>query len=217
MQNDKINDKINVRRNYMIKELMKEGFIVPKSSVIRLLEREDTGRSELTMHLVSEYNLCIENADKQKTEMQFFQTDSKKSLYKRVDHMIFSRQDKNENEWKLYLIEMKSSVGNRKWGEVKGKFRSSYLLGLAIAGMLEMNLSETVMCTTYEKVAFLPPDTMPSARRTPLGRALVSMEEEWYGRRFSLNFGERIYFKHIPVPMQKMNGMLSGHFTEPDI
>ena len=46
MQNDKINEKINVRRNYMIKELMKEGFIVPKSSVIRLLEREDTGRSE---------------------------------------------------------------------------------------------------------------------------------------------------------------------------
>ena len=45
MQNDKINEKINVRRNYMIKELMKEGFIVPKSSVIRLLEREDTGRS----------------------------------------------------------------------------------------------------------------------------------------------------------------------------
>lgn len=209
MQNSKQNDK---NRNYIIKELMKEGFIVPKSRDIRLLELEDTGKSELTMHLMSEYNLCIENADKQKTEMHFFQTDAKKSLYKRVDHMIFSRQ--SEDEWKLYLIEMKSSVGRRKWGEVKGKFRSSYLLGLAIAGMLELKLSETVMYTTYEKVAFHPPDTMPSARRMPLGRASVSMEEEWHGGRFSLNLGERIYFKHIPVQMQKMNGLLAGHFSE---
>lgn len=73
------------------------------------------------------------------------------------------------------------SVGERKWIEMKGKFRASYLIAQAIAGMLELQISETVMYTTFEKVRFAAPDTMPSSRRTVTGKALIRMEEEWNG------------------------------------
>ena len=66
-------------------------------------------------------------------------------MYKRVDHLIFERQ--NGNQWKLYLIEMKGSVGEEKWVEIKGKFRASYLVAQALAGMLELDIAEATMYT----------------------------------------------------------------------
>ena len=198
------------KREYIMNELMKKGFIVHKSNEMLLLETEESGASELNVYLTSEDNLWIENVDKQKTELLFFQTG--KSLYKRVDHMIYSRQ--KDNKWKLYLIEMKSCVGDKTWQDVKGKFRASYLLGLAIAGMLELSISETVMYTTFEKVLLKPPETMPSARRLPSGRNMVRMEDEWNGGRLCLNFGERVPFVHIPIQMNRINDMLVGSLEE---
>ena len=164
-------------REFIINELFKPGFIEREKHEIVLEEFEDTGRSELNVWLLSEDNLCIANIDKKKTDIQFWQKGSTKSLSKRVDHIIFEHQ--GQELWKLHLIEMKGSVGERKWTEIKGKFRASYLVAQAIAGMLGLHISETVMYTTFEKVRFAPPETMPSARRTGTGRVLVKMEDEW--------------------------------------
>lgn len=155
------------KREFIIDQLMSPEFIVHETQDIILLETEETGKSELKVHLSSSDNLCIANVDKKKTELQFFQKEASKSMFKRVDHIIFGRQC--ADKWKLYLIEMKGSVGKKKWDEIKGKFRASYLLARAIAGMLELNIVETAMFTTYEKVQFLPPDTMPAARRGTVG------------------------------------------------
>ncbi|TGX98474.1 hypothetical protein E5357_08915 [Hominisplanchenecus murintestinalis] len=59
----------------------------------------------MKVKLASEDNLCIANVDKKKTDFQFFQTIKMKSMYKRVDHMIFERQC--EDKWKLHLIEFR--------------------------------------------------------------------------------------------------------------
>lgn len=59
------------------------------------------------------------------------------------------------------------------------------------------------MYTTFEKVRFAPPETMPSARRTGTGRVLVKMEDEWCGKCFGLNFGKRLPFVHVPVQMTR--------------
>jgi hypothetical protein len=45
------------------------------------------------------------------------------------------------------LIEMKGSVGEEKWAEIKGKFRASYLVAQALAGMLELDIAEAAMYT----------------------------------------------------------------------
>jgi hypothetical protein len=42
---------------------------------------------------------------------------------------------------------MKGSVGEEKWVEIKGKFRASYLVAQALAGMLELDIAEAAMYT----------------------------------------------------------------------
>lgn len=143
----------------------------------------------------------------------FFQAGKEKSLFKRADHMIFEKRQ--GNQWKLHLIEMKGSVGQEKWVEIKGKFRASYLVAQAIAGMLGLDISEAVMYTTYERVEFSHSGTMPTARHGRMGIPQVRMEEEWEGSRFGLNFGERISFDHIPIKMERdMDGVLTGKWNE---
>lgn len=201
------------KRKFIISELMEPGFIVNKNQKILLRELEESGKSELEVFLMSDDNLCIENVDKKKTDILFFQNEKAKSMYKRVDHIIFGRQQ--DNRWKLYLIEMKGSVGEKKWVEVKGKFRASYLLAQALAGMLELEISEVSMYTTFERVEFKPSETIPTARRKSLGERLVRMEDEWNGVHFGLNFGEYIPFMHIPIQMERnQHGILVGNLKE---
>jgi hypothetical protein len=201
------------QREFIIKELMMPDFIENCSHKMLLEEREESGRSELNVRLLSGENLCIANADKKKTDIHFFQNEKIKSMYKRVDHIIFEHED--SGRWKLHLIEMKGSVGEGKWIEIKGKFRASYLLSKAVSGMLELDISETLMYTTFEKVQFHPPDTMPAARRTRPGKAMVKMEHEWNSKNFGLNFGERVLFKHIPIQMiRNKEGILTGNLIE---
>lgn len=201
------------RRRFIIHELMKPGFITEENQEMVLIESEESGKSELKVRLALSDNLCISNVDKKNTEIQFFQNDQRKSMNKRVDHIIFEHQ--GDDIWKLYLIEMKSSVGTKKWREIKGKFRASYLLSQAVAGMLELKISETRMYTTFERVQFLPSETIPTARRVKSGVQLVRMEEEWSGQRFGLNFGECVPFVHTPIQMVRdENGVLTGCLIE---
>lgn len=189
------------KRDFIIDELMEPRIIEKKQQEMILEEKEETGRSILKVSLKSGDNLCIANVDKKKTDMLFFQQGGLKSLQKRVDHIIFERQA--DDKWTLHLIEMKGSVRPGKWAEVKGKFRASYLLSQALAGILEIEISNTIMYTTFEKVQFISPDTMPSARRTGTGNRLIRMEEEWSGKCFGLNFGKQVPFLHRPIQMKR--------------
>ena len=112
------------KREFIINELMVKNFVECENSIIYLEETEDSGRSILEFQLASDGNLSIKNVDGKNTQMHFFQNEKGKSMFKRVDHIIFEHL--TEDDWKLHLIEMKSSVGNEKWIEVKGKFRASY-------------------------------------------------------------------------------------------
>ncbi len=68
----------NCRRNFIIDELMVQGFIEYKDQEILLEENDEGGESELRVMLTSERNLCIANVDKKNTEFQFFQKKRKK-------------------------------------------------------------------------------------------------------------------------------------------
>lgn len=198
------------KREFIINELMVKNFVECENSIIYLEETEDSGRSILEFQLASDGNLSIKNVDGKNTQMHFFQNEKGKSMFKRVDHIIFEHL--TEDDWKLHLIEMKSSVGNEKWIEVKGKFRASYLFAQGIAAMLEMNIVDTCMYTTYEHVHLSLSKTMPTARRLRLGEKQVKPQDEWDGRDFGLNFGTRFKFMHKPIPMKRTGETLEGEF-----
>ena len=200
------------KREFIMEDLMEPGIMEKQNEEILLEEMEKGGESRLRVHLASKGNLCITNVDRKRTDMQFFKEDRTNSMYKRVDHMIFERL--KDGVWRLHLIEMKGSVGTDKWSEIKGKFRASFLLGQAIGAMLEMQLSETVMYTTFEKVRFGLSSTIPSARRGKLGEMKIRMEEEWDRGQFGLNFGQRVSFIHRPIQMKRNEeGILEGDLT----
>ena len=197
------------KRNYIINELMEENFIESETDQIYLEEKEDSGKSILRWKLLSNQNFSIRNVDKKNTIIHFF--DEKKGMYKRVDHIVF--ENIGNNDWKIHLIEMKSSVKYNKWIEVKAKFRASYLLVQAIAAILSMNIKEVRMYTTYEKCNLDIPETMPTARRLFLGQKNVDPLDEWQGIDFGLNFGERIEFMHTPIQMVRNEmDILQGEF-----
>ena len=197
------------KRNYIISELMEENFIESETDQIYLEEKEDSGKSILRWKLLSNQNFSIRNVDKKNTIIHFF--DEKKGMYKRVDHIVF--ENLGNNDWKIHLIEMKSSVKYNKWIEVKAKFRASYLLVQAIAAILSMNIKEVRMYTTYEKCNLDIPETMPTARRLFLGQKNVDPLDEWQGPDFGLNFGERIEFMHTPIQMVRNEmDILQGEF-----
>lgn len=200
-----------MKREYIIKELIKTQFIEHETGKVYLEEIEDTGKSVLELQLSSSENLSIKNVDKKNTQINFFVKDKKKSMYKRVDHIIF--ECLGDNNWKVHLVEMKSSVGNDKWMDVKGKFRASYLLAQGIAAMLEMKLIETYMYTSFEKVYFNLSEIMPVERRLQVGEKHVKPQDEWNGGKFALNFGNKIPFIHIPIQMKRNDkGILVGKY-----
>ena len=149
---------MNRKRDFIINDLMNECFIEYEGECICLEETEDSGKSILEMHFGSHENLCIKNVDKKNTLLYFLKNDKNLSLFKRVDHMVFEHVA--DKTWKLHLIEMKSSVGCDKWTEIKGKFRASYLLAQGLAAILEINIVDVCMYTSYENVHLEVPDTM---------------------------------------------------------
>ena len=200
----------DTKRKFVISDLMVENFAEWENNMICLEEKEDSGRSILEFRVESTENLSIKNLDDKNTQLKFFQKNKAKSMFKRVDHIVFEHLA--DDKWKLHLIEMKSSVGTEKWTEIKGKFRASYLLAQGIAAMLEMNIVDTCMYTTYENVHLTLPETMPSTRRLPLGMKQIKPECEWEGSDFGLNFGTRIRFIHKPIQMHRNDeGVLIGH------
>lgn len=198
-----------IKRNFIINELLVENFVEWSTNTIHLEETDEEGKSELDFQVVSNDNLIIKNVDKKHTDLYFFENSGTKSMFKRVDHIVF--ENVSENNWKLHLIEMKSNIFDKKWIEVKGKFRASYLLSQGIAAMLEMNIVDICMYTTYENVHFSKPDTMPASRRLPLGVPQIKPQEEWDEGSVGLNFGTRIKFPHISIQMNRNeNDVLVG-------
>ena len=106
---------------------------------------------------------------------------------------------------------MKSSVSADKWSEIKGKFRASYLLAQGIAAMLDIEICETVLYTTYDKVGFMHSETMPVARRIGTGRR--PFKAEWESGWAELNFGTMLKLRHKAIKVNKEGMCLCGKIT----
>ena len=63
---------MNTKREYVIGQLMEEGFIEREEEKVYLEEKEDTGQSVLELQLSSSENLSIKNVDKKKYTNEFF-------------------------------------------------------------------------------------------------------------------------------------------------
>ena len=106
--------------NYVLHEFIAPAYVEAESSEYLLTEDQDSGHTELTLHIEGE-NLCIAQYDK-KSRCGFWNRDSRNGLSKCVDHAILQHTD---DGWILHMIEMKGRMDNRKWFDVRLKNRAS--------------------------------------------------------------------------------------------
>lgn len=197
------------REQFVINKLFKEKFMIKVQREVCLEEEEKSGRTRLKVQLDSDDNYLINNPDKNgMSHIGFFRTEKEFSMQKRVDHIVFEREA--ENQWTIHLIEMKTTVGMKTWQEIKGKFRASLLLAEAVAAMLDLNVNNVKMYTTFENVNLKSDPYAPVSRRGNVGRKMIRPEDEWNGRDFTLNLGERIFFQHKPVKVERDGEVLCG-------
>lgn len=191
---------------FIIDKFLSENFFEKVERSYKLVEDEESGKSELIWECNNENNKCISNFDKKKTDLLFFKRDKKLHLFKRVDHVVFELNEKQR--WNVHLIEMKSGVDGDNWTRIKGKFRVSYLTIKAIAAILDLEIEQFYFYTTYEQVSLVNKKEDTITRKKHLGKEAIKPEDEWNGSKFGLEIGERLRFLHKPIPMVKVGGIL---------
>lgn len=190
------------RVQFAIDNFIMDEYFSPMEQTYHLREGEDSGKSDLSVS-IGNNNLCIDDFDHKK-KCNFLQTSGKKGMQKNVDHILF--ENRNDN-WRLHLIEMKSSVGYKTWREaIKRKVRTSYLTALAIADFLGIQITDVIAYTTYEEEKFLASGSgaNPRAMIPPLGEpARNPLVDEWGKDQMFLNMGEEMRIPHKKVQMAR--------------
>ena len=204
----------DTRVRFALDNFIAENYFLEQDRIYHLKEEEDSGKSDLTL-LISNENLCIYDFDS-KGKCQFLRTDKKTGMQKSVDHIIFER---HQDDWRLHLIEMKSSVGYKTWiDSIKPKVRTSYFTALAIADFLGIRIRDAIAYTTYESDKFgdMNHSVNPRTLVPLLGQAARDANrDEWEKDRIILNVDGEFIISHKKVQMQRnpVTGVLEGQLT----
>lgn len=189
------------RVQYGLEWFILKDYFLSMDHEYHLKEENESGKSELIVKIEND-NLCIYNFDG-KRKCNFLREEKIFGMQKSVDHIIFSKE---ENYWKLHMIEMKSSVGGETWKNIKQKVRTSYLTACAIGIFLGITFSEVCTYTTYENEKFnsLADTTNIKAYVPRLGEKAIDLKkEEWDKGIINIKIGDIYTFKHKGIKMKR--------------
>lgn len=173
-------------------------FILPEENVYLLIEDEERGYSELTVS-VTETNLCITAFDK--LPMWGIITQRKDiGMRKGVDHVVITQSE--DGHWKAHLIEMKTTMGTKKFIEVKQKTRAGFFSVKALCAYLgiQLNDGDFDVYVTYEQIKA----TDPVLLKAPIGEMPENIiKSEWEKNRVIIKVPEKLELPLIPVKMER--------------
>jgi hypothetical protein len=191
------------RVQYALDNFILDDFFINMSTSYDLMETSKGGESCLHV-TVNDTNLCLAYFDN-KPKCAFLRDDPSYGMKKSSDHLIFY---KSNHEWKLCIIEMKTSVGQRTWDDIKKKTRTSYLTAQAIAVFLGITITEhsTQVYTTYENEKFYSAKgtTTPALYKALLGKKVSDYKkEEWDKDIIKINISNIISLPHKAIKMTR--------------
>ena len=202
----------DARLNFVLQEFIAPEYIEAERSDYLLTEDQDSGHTELTLHIEGE-NLCIAQYDK-KSRCGFWNRDSRNGLSKCVDHVILQHTD---DGWILHMIEMKGRMDNRKWFDVRLKNRASYLDIRALCTALGIRIKTVYTYTTYAENRFSKAEnrTNPRTMAAPLGKRCIAPVKEWTQGKMHVTVGlnEELIIPHRAIQMERQNGVLKGELV----
>lgn len=109
-----------------------------------LMEEEATGKSKLVLNVHTDDNVCVSNFDQiPKLEILKWGIILKEHQFrsgKCVDHFILMKN--GSGDWELHMFEMKTTVSNDKWIDIKYKVRASYFSIKVLANLLGVNIKD---------------------------------------------------------------------------
>lgn len=194
-----------------IDEMIVSGYFLAEQQQYVLKELDEKGYSELTVS-VKGTNLCIESYDK-KLRCAFAKQDKKYGMTMCVDHVLFVMD--SEEHWKVYLIEMKTGMGNETFLDVKKKVRANYFSIKALCTYLGIELSDKdieVYVTYSSRSSNVTPNETPNPAtlKAMIGERYTGvMQSEWNKDRIVLQNPEQHEFVLHKVEMQKVSSQNS--------
>ncbi|MDD7324571.1 MAG: hypothetical protein SO089_03690 [Dialister sp.] len=195
--------------NYILNEFIAPGYMEVESSEYLLTEEQDSGHTELTLHIKGE-NICISQYDK-KSRCGFWNRDQQNGLSKCVDHAVLQHRD---DGWVLHMIEMKGRMDNRKWFDVRLKNRASYLDMKSLCAALGIQIKAVYAYTTYGENRFSATQnrTNPRLMVAPLGKRCIDPVKEWTEGRMHVTIGlnEELVISHRAILMERQEDGLKG-------
>ena len=195
--------------NFILKQFIDPEYIEPESSKYLLIEKQESGYTELNVEIRGE-NICIAQYDK-KSRCGFWNRSSETGLSRCVDHAILQH---TSNGWILHLIEMKSRVDNLKWFNIRLKNRASYLDIKALSAILDIHIIKVCTYTTYSEDRFSEhfDETNPRAKVAALGERRINPVDEWNSGKMHITIGLNceIIFHHKSLLMNRTNQKLQG-------
>lgn len=202
----------NNRITFGIDNFIEKDYFLPMENYYELKETIKQGESLLKLTVEGD-NICVERFDDKK-RCGFLRNEKKLGMQKCIDHFVLKRSD---DFWDLYMIEMKTSVGDKTWKEIKAKMRSSLLNIKALSEFLGITIEKTYAYTTYEKEAFTKPEdtSNPKALVTPIGEKAINFKrDEWDKNIIKIKIDEYIIFPHKSIKMDRdSKGVLQGTLT----
>lgn len=191
----------DTRITFAIDNFIDENYFLPMKNYYELRETLDSGKSILKLSIEDE-NICVEEYDK-KGRCGFTKVNKKFGMQKCIDHFVLKRDG---DSWDLYMIEMKSSVGDKKWLEIKAKIRSSLLNIKALCVFLGITLNNIYAYTTYENERFTRPENTadPKSLLPLLGERATNFKlDEWDKGVIRINIDETITLSHTAIKMDR--------------
>lgn len=136
-------------------------------------ETTDEGFAELTIALPADSLLF-----QYKQQIQFVFSNRK-----RADGIVFSPD--GEGRWNLLLVELKKTVGAKNWESIKQQWHGAWLHAIALAGVLELELSGRVeVMAGYRKNVLGQNATNPVLLKSP--GDFLEANTEWCNERVCL-------------------------------
>ncbi|MDK2965941.1 hypothetical protein [Lacrimispora sp.] len=191
----------NSRIQYAVDNFIEDNYFLPMETNYELKEATDSGKSLLKVHVDGE-NICVSEYDNKK-RCGFLRISSTFGMQKCIDHLILKKSGEN---WDLHMVEMKSSVGDKTWRDIKCKMRSSFLNVKALCSFLGITLGETYAYTTYEQERFTTPEDTadPKILVPQLGvKATNYKKDEWDKDIINIKIDKMITLPHKAIKMRR--------------
>ena len=206
------------RIDYAINNFINNEFFLDKSNKYILKEKSKQGESILIVNVEND-NICVEEYDNDNVrgKCNFLKQDRHQGLKKCIDHFLLS---KNGENWALHMIEMKTSVGNGTWHDIKHKNRASYFNIMSLCLVLGIKVDKIYSYTTYETEKFQPINqTSDIKAHVPmLGKKLIDFKkDEWDKGKITIELDDmnlEMIFPHRAIKMiRNSKGELEGELT----